>query len=34
MNIELPAYNMSSVNGDYMNSGSSYAPNIELIQTT
>lgn len=28
----LPVYNMSSVNGDYMNTGSKYAPNIEPIQ--
>lgn len=34
MNFELPEYNMSSVNGDYMNTGSKYAPNIEPIQET
>lgn len=32
MNLELPAYNMSSVNGDYMNTGSNYASNIEPVQ--
>ena len=32
MGIEYPSYNMSSVNGDYMNSGSNYAVNISPIQ--
>lgn len=32
MNTEFPAYNMTSVNGDYMNTGSRYAPNIEPVQ--
>lgn len=29
---DLPAYDMTSVNGDYMNSGSPYASKVETIQ--
>lgn len=29
---DLPAYNMTSVNGDYMNSGSPYASEVNTVQ--